>query len=75
VFDIRVRLGQAIRLEAEDRLRPTDGPVTLWLTGVRMVTNRPEREGWIWLEGVKLMPDGSSGDHALILARASKLRP
>jgi hypothetical protein len=75
VFDIRVQLGKAIRLEAGDRLRPTDGPVTLWLTGVRLVTNRPESEEWIWLEGVKLTHDGSSGDHALILARASLLKP
>lgn len=75
MFDIRVRLGEAIRLDTTDRLRPTDGPVTLWLTGVRLVTNRPESDEWIWLEGVKLAQDGSSGDHALILARASLLRP
>jgi hypothetical protein len=75
VFDVRVQLGQVIRLTAADRLRPTDGPVSLWVTGVRLVTNRPEHEEWVWLEGVKIMYDGRSGAQAQILVRASLLAP
>lgn len=75
MFDVRVRLGEPFRLEAADRVRPTDGPVTLWLTGVRLVTNRPESNEWVYLEGVKIMHDGTSGEHALVLVRASRLRP
>ncbi|WFE30076.1 hypothetical protein O7623_13200 [Solwaraspora sp. WMMD791] len=70
-FDLRVRLGDVVRLTAQDRFRPTDGPVSIWVTGVRLVTNRPEGHEWIWLEGVKMMHDGRSGDHALVLVRAS----
>jgi len=75
VFDVRVQLGQVIRLTAADRFRPTSGPVALWVTGVRMVLNRPERNEWVWLEGVKIMHDGQSGDTAQILVRASFLSP
>lgn len=75
VHDIRVRLGEPFRLAAADRVRPSGGPVTLWLTGVRLVTHRPESDEWVYLEGVKVMPDGSLGDHTLVLVRASLLRP
>ena len=73
VFDIRVRLGQVLRINAADRSCPTDGPVSLWVTGVRLVANRPEQDEWIWLEGVKITHDGQSGDQAQILVRASLL--
>lgn len=75
MFDIRVQLGQVVRLTAAERFRTTDGPVTLWVTGVRLVLNRPERDEWVWLEGVKIMQDGQSGDAAQILVRASLLSP
>ncbi|MDW5330809.1 hypothetical protein [Plantactinospora sp. KLBMP9567] len=73
MFDLRVRLGEVIRLSAADRLRPTEGPVVLWVTGVRLVANRPEQDEWVWLEGVKIGYDGRSGDQAQILVRASRL--
>jgi hypothetical protein len=73
VFDIRVRLGEVIRLTVRDRFRPSDGPVAVWVTGVRLVTNRPERDQWVWLEGVKMLPDGRSGDQTQILVRVSRL--
>lgn len=73
MFDIRVRLGEVLRINAADRFRPADGPVVLWVTGVRLVLNRPEREEWVWLEGVKIMQDGRSGDQTQILVRASLL--
>jgi hypothetical protein len=73
VFDVRVRLGAVVRIDATERVRPTDGPVSLWVTGVRLVANRPESNEWVWLEGVKIMHDGQSGDHAQILVRASLL--
>lgn len=74
MFDVRVCLGAPFRLAAADRARPADGPVTLWLTGVRLVTSRPESDEWVYLEGVKILPDGSRGDHTLVLVRASLLR-
>ncbi|MDG4764787.1 hypothetical protein O7632_11820 [Solwaraspora sp. WMMD406] len=43
------------------------------LTGVRLITNRPDSDEWIWLEGLKLNLDGTWGDHALVMARASLL--
>ena len=55
--------------------RPADGSVVMRLTGVRLITNRPESDGWIWLEGVKLNRDCSWGAHALVMARASLLAP
>lgn len=73
MFDVRVQLGDVIRIAAADRFRPTDGPVALWVTGVRLVTNRPEQHEWVWLEGVKICHDGRSGDQAQILVRASLL--
>lgn len=73
MFDVRVQLGEVIRIAADDRLRPTDGPITLWVTGVRLVTSRPEQHEWVWLEGVKIAHDGRSGDRARILVRASLL--
>ncbi|MGW4464086.1 hypothetical protein [Micromonospora sp. NPDC004704] len=73
MFDIRVQLGAVLRIEAEDRFRPSDGPVALRVTGVRLVANRPERAEWIWLEGVRILPDGHSGNQTQILVRASLL--
>lgn len=73
MFDVRVQLGQVLRIDSTDRVRPTDGPVSLWVTGVRLVANRPEQNEWVWLEGVKIMHDGQSGDHTQILVRASLL--
>jgi hypothetical protein len=61
MFEVRVQLGQVVRLTAADRQRPTDGPVALSVTGVRLVTNRPEQVEWVWVEGVKIMHDGGSG--------------
>ncbi|MFC6022647.1 hypothetical protein ACFP2T_41625 [Plantactinospora solaniradicis] len=43
------------------------------MTGVRLVTSRPEQHEWVWLEGVKICQDGRSGDQAQILVRASLL--
>ncbi|MEV4756013.1 hypothetical protein AB0J86_12995 [Micromonospora sp. NPDC049559] len=74
-FDVRVQLGQALQLTADDRRHPTDGPVTLWVTGVRLVANRPEHDAWIWLEGMKIMHGGQLGDRTQVLVRASRLRP
>ncbi|MEO3926271.1 hypothetical protein ABGB07_20720 [Micromonosporaceae bacterium B7E4] len=68
-----MQLGEVIRIDAADRFRPTDGPVTLWVTGIRLVTNRPEQHEWVWLEGVKIAHDGRSADRARILVRASLL--
>ncbi|MGI5215420.1 hypothetical protein [Plantactinospora sp. CA-290183] len=73
MFELRVRLGEVIRLSAADRFRETDGPVALWVTGVRLVANRPEQHEWVWLEGVKIGYDGRSGDQAQILVRVSRL--
>jgi hypothetical protein len=73
VFDIRLRLGEVIRLTARDWFRPSEGPMAVWVTGVRLVTNRPERDQWVWLEGVKMLPDGRSGDQTQILVRVSRL--
>jgi hypothetical protein len=73
MFDVRVQLGAVTRIQAADRYRPTDGPVSLWVTGVRLVANRPEQHDWVWLEGVKIGPDGRSGDQAQILIRATLL--
>ncbi|WP_422773659.1 hypothetical protein ACN28C_12595 [Plantactinospora sp. WMMC1484] len=73
MFDVYVQLGEVIRIDAVDRFRSTDGPITLWVTGVRMVTNRPEQHEWVWLEGVKIAHDGRSADRARILVRASLL--
>ncbi|MDG4828205.1 hypothetical protein O7627_02660 [Solwaraspora sp. WMMD1047] len=73
VFDVRVQLGSVVRIDANERVRPTDGPVTLWVTGVRLVANRPESNEWVWLEGVKILQDGRSGDQAQILVRACLL--
>ncbi|MEO3776136.1 hypothetical protein ABGB16_04605 [Micromonospora sp. B11E3] len=73
MFDVRVRLGAVLRIDAADRYRPSDGPVALWVTGVRMVLNRPEREQWVWVEGNKLSPDGCRGPQTQILVRATLL--
>jgi hypothetical protein len=73
MFDVRVQLGQVLRISAADRFRPTSGPVSLWVTGVRLVANRPEQHEWVWLEGVKVGHDGRSGDQTQILVRASFL--
>ncbi|MEQ4306236.1 hypothetical protein ABNF97_33455 [Plantactinospora sp. B6F1] len=62
-----------IRIDAADRFRSSDGPVTLWVTGVRLVANRPEQDEWVWLEGVKIGQDGRSSDWARILVRGSLL--
>ena len=75
MFDVRVRLGAVLRIDAADRYQPSDGPVTLWVTGVRLVVNRPECEQWIWVEGIKLSPGGCRGPQAQILVRASLLPP
>ncbi|MER7330951.1 MULTISPECIES: hypothetical protein [unclassified Micromonospora] len=75
MFDVRVRLGSVLRIAAADRYRPSDGPVTLWVTGVRLVVNRPTHEQWIWVEGMRLSPSGRRGPQAQILVRASLLPP
>ncbi|WP_435125495.1 hypothetical protein [Micromonospora tulbaghiae] len=67
VFDLRVRLGTVLRVEAADRYRPADGPVMLRVTGVRLVLNRPEREEWIWVEGTKVAPRNQRGERTQIL--------
>ncbi|KIR63556.1 MULTISPECIES: hypothetical protein [Micromonospora] len=75
MFDIRVQLGAVLDIDADDRLLPSDGPVRLWVTGVRLVVNRPPHDEWIWVEGVKLSPSGRRGPQTQILVRASKLPP
>lgn len=75
MLDVRVQLGAVIRLTAADRFRPEAGPIALWVTGVRLALNRPERDEWIWLEGVQMMHDGQSGKATQILVRASFLAP
>jgi hypothetical protein len=75
VFDIRVRLGAVLDIDATDRLLPSDGPVRLWVTGVRLVANRPPQDEWIWVEGIRLTPQGRRGPQTQILVRASKLPP
>ncbi|TDB73339.1 hypothetical protein [Micromonospora sp. KC721] len=75
MFDVRVRLGAVLEIDAADRLLPSDGPVTLWVTGVRLVAHRPPDDEWIWVEGIRLGPSGRRGPQARILVRASKLSP
>ncbi|MBQ1020657.1 hypothetical protein KBX71_22655 [Micromonospora sp. D93] len=75
MFDVRVRLGAVLDIDAVDRLLPSDGPVRLWVTGVRLLANRPPRDEWIWVEGIRLSPSGRRGPQAQILVRASKLPP
>ncbi|MCN0178496.1 hypothetical protein [Salinispora arenicola] len=70
VFDLRVRLGAMLRIEAADRYRPADGPVMLRVTGVRLVLNRPERDQRIWVEGTKVTPPTSEAN-----ARKPSCRP
>ncbi|MEQ4300545.1 hypothetical protein ABNF97_03980 [Plantactinospora sp. B6F1] len=45
------------------------------MTGVRLALNRPERDEWVWLEGVQMMHDGQSGKSVEILVRASFFSP
>ncbi|MDG4807355.1 hypothetical protein O7634_11400 [Micromonospora sp. WMMD1120] len=73
MFDVRVRLGAVLDIDAADRLLPSDGPVRLWVTGVRLVANRAPEDEWIWIEGVRLSPSGRRGSQARFLIRASKL--
>lgn len=75
MFDVRVRLGAVLDIDATDRLLPSDGPVRLWVTGVRLVANRPPQDEWIWVEGIRLFPSGRRGPQTQILVRASKLPP
>ncbi|WP_405114444.1 hypothetical protein OG559_09675 [Micromonospora sp. NBC_01405] len=75
MFDIRIQLGAVLKIDATDRLLPSDGPVTLWVTGVRLVVNRPPHDEWIWVEGVRLSPSGRRGPQTQILVHASKLLP
>lgn len=58
MFDVRVRLGAVLEIDAADRLLPSDGPVTLWVTGVRLVAHHPPHDEWIWVEGMRLGPSG-----------------
>ncbi|MER7167290.1 hypothetical protein ABT336_14620 [Micromonospora sp. NPDC000207] len=73
MFDLRIRLGSVLRIEAADRYRPSDGPVTVWVTGVRLVLNRPERDEWVWVEGIKIGDTSGQGTQTQILIRASRL--
>ncbi|MGC4764578.1 hypothetical protein ACLQ20_17140 [Micromonospora sp. DT46] len=75
MFDVRVRLGAVLEIDAADRLLPSDGPISLWVTGVRLVAHRPSDDEWIWVEGIRLGPSGRHGRQAQILVRASKLPP
>ncbi|WP_320068090.1 hypothetical protein [Micromonospora sp. RTGN7] len=75
MFDVRIQLGAVLKIDATDRLLPSDGPVTLWVTGVRLVVNRPPHDEWIWVEGVRLGPSGRRGPQTQILVRASMLLP
>ncbi|GGM10294.1 hypothetical protein [Micromonospora yangpuensis] len=73
MFDVRVQLGAVLRIAADDRFRPADGPVTVWVTGVRLVSNRPECDEWVWVEGFKLDATGRRGPQTQILVRAALL--
>lgn len=75
MFDVQVRLGAVLNIDAVGRLLPSDGPVRLWVTGVRLVANRPPRDEWIWVEGIRLSASGRRGPQTQILVRASKLPP
>ncbi|MFI6131024.1 hypothetical protein [Micromonospora sp. NPDC051141] len=75
MFDLRVRLGIVLRVEAADRYRPSDGPVMLRVTGVRLVLNRPEHEQWIWVEGTKVVPRDQRGEYTQILVPARLFSP
>ncbi|RQX02758.1 hypothetical protein DLJ59_14295 [Micromonospora inaquosa] len=75
MFDVRIRLGAVLEIDTADRLLPSDGPVTLWVTGVRLVAHRPSDDEWIWVEGVRIGPSGRHGRQARILVRASFLLP
>ncbi|MBQ1051622.1 hypothetical protein KBX50_24530 [Micromonospora sp. C51] len=75
MFDLRVRLGAVLHIDAADRYRPTDGPVTLRVTGVRLVLNRPEREQWIWVEGTKVTPRHQHGERTQVLVPTRLLAP
>ncbi|GAB3155859.1 hypothetical protein GCM10027290_52690 [Micromonospora sonneratiae] len=75
MFDIRVRLGTVYHLSAAERFDPSARPTALRVTGVRLVTNRPESDGWLWLEGFKTLPDGTLGAQVQVLVRASTLLP
>ncbi|WP_162854380.1 hypothetical protein [Verrucosispora sp. SN26_14.1] len=75
MFDLRVRLGAVLRIEAADRYRPADGPVTLRVTGVRLVLNRPEREQWIWVEGAKVTPRHQRGERTQVLVPTRLFTP
>ncbi|GHJ17978.1 MULTISPECIES: hypothetical protein [unclassified Micromonospora] len=75
MFDLRIRLGAVLRVEAADRYRPSDGPVMLRVTGVRLVLNRPEREQWIWVEGIKAAPRSQRGKHTQVLVPVRLFAP
>ncbi|MEU7612331.1 hypothetical protein [Micromonospora sp. NPDC049204] len=75
MFDIRIRLGAVLKIDTADRLLPSDGSVTLWVTGIRLVAHRPPEGEWIWVEGIRLGPSGRRGPQAQILVRASKFPP
>ncbi|MGC4886369.1 hypothetical protein [Micromonospora sp. DT227] len=75
MFDLRIRLGHVLRVEAADRYRPSDGPMMLRMTGVRLVLNRPEREQWIWVEGIKVAPRNRRGEHTQILVPVRLFTP
>ncbi|MFG2064788.1 hypothetical protein ACGFIK_25610 [Micromonospora sp. NPDC048871] len=75
MFDLRVRLGAVLRIEAADRYRPADGPVMLRVTGVRLVLNRPEREQWIWVEGTKVTPPHQRGERTQVLVPTRLFAP
>ncbi|WP_307803952.1 hypothetical protein [Micromonospora echinofusca] len=75
VFDIRVRLGAVMHIRPADRVNPADGPVTLRVTGVRLVANQRQDYGRVWLEGFRLTEDGGPGRQTQILVRADLLPP
>ncbi|MBQ1027657.1 hypothetical protein [Micromonospora sp. C95] len=75
MFDLRVRLGAVLHIDAADRYRPADGPVTLRVTGVRLVLNRPEREQWIWVEGTKVTPRHQHGERTQVLVPTRLFAP
>ncbi|MER5702400.1 hypothetical protein ABT023_10685 [Micromonospora sp. NPDC002296] len=75
MFDVRIQLGAVLKIDAADRVLPSAGPVTMWVTGVRLVLNRPPHNEWLWVEGFRLGPSGRQGPQSQILVRGSSFLP
>lgn len=75
VIEVRVLLGGVIEVEASDRYNPDDGPLRIRVFGVRIVTNSPMRNDWVWLEGTGLDEQVDTGARISALVKASIFSP